>query len=216
MPHRSRVARALNVEGLLLGNPERIVITEGESDVKILEVAWGKLHPEKPMPFVIRTSGINGQTGNAAEVAQTLERLAEFAPENRRVVGLFDNDAEGNNRLRGLTSARGFSEYDSNNPRTRSHTVAKVTALLLPVPPGREILVNPHPNDCYLALEHYFSDAVLSKNKLKGDERINGTGIFSILDGRKTEFATNAVAKLPASEFVHFKALFSELLRFLT
>jgi predicted ATPase len=216
IPHRSRVARALNVEGLLLGNPERIVITEGESDVKILEVAWGKLHPGKPMPFVIRTSGINGQTGNAAEVAQTLERLAEFAPENRRVVGLFDNDMEGNNRLRGLQSARGFTEFDLTNSRIRNHTTAKVTALLIPVPPGRELLVNPHPNDCYLAIEHYFSNTVLSKDKLKGDERISGTGIFSILDGKKTDFAMNSVAKLPVSEFVHFEALFKELLQFLT
>ena len=75
-----------------------IVITEGKTDKKLLEVAWSKLNPNTECPFKFISSGIqideNSRTGNADSVRRTIQTLSTFFSD-LKIIGIFDNDREG-------------------------------------------------------------------------------------------------------------------------
>ncbi|SIQ18234.1 ATP-dependent endonuclease [Aquipseudomonas alcaligenes] len=190
-------------------NQTPILITEGASDQNILCTAWAKLFPENEMPFKIIPSGIqideSKRTGNADSVRRSIEYISTLS--DQTIIGLFDNDREGNEQFKGLNSNI-FEPHSAVN-FCRKHLTKNIYGMLLPITPHRKIFSSPQNIiQRYFVIEHYFSDEILDANEMK-DEPILGTEVFEI-KGNKSKFAT-ACANLDASEFENFRLLFDEI-----
>src|SRR5262249_61355262 len=95
----------------------------------------------------------------------------------RTVLGLFDHDREGVEQFISLKSD-GFEEATE---RTHwKHAKQPVHSLLLPVPPGREKFVSPKAKSCFLALEHYYSDELLSRYGVADDPVVADSAVYGI------------------------------------
>jgi len=81
-----------------------VLITEAEVTRKIVTAAWQKLHPSDNQPFEVVPSGIDADEGERTGNADDVRRMLEFLPTvtDQPVVGLFDNDREGNEKFKGL------------------------------------------------------------------------------------------------------------------
>jgi AAA15 family ATPase/GTPase/5S rRNA maturation endonuclease (ribonuclease M5) len=193
-------------------NSKPIIIVEGKTDKWILETAWTKNNTDLDCPFVIIPSGLymneNESDGNADQVRKALEFISTI-PKNQVIIGLFDNDAEGNKQFKGLHK-KVFEEYKISI-QLRKHKKEDSYALLLPVPEFREFFVDKDTiNYRYFEIEHYFSDEVLKNSKLMG-KKILGSDVFEIKDNFKKDFANKVVPKLKNDEFKNFTILFEHI-----
>lgn len=187
-----------------------ILLTEGKTDQKILQTAWNKLYSNTELPYSIVPSGIHfdedSRTGSADTVRRSLEYLANIV--DHKVVGLFDNDREGNECFKGLNSQ--IFENHSLPNQVRKHRTKEIYGVTLPVPNFRSNFVN---NNMliqrYFVIEHYFSDEILEANNLKDDPILQGTNVFNI-KGSKNDFAESCHTLAP-SEFECFRPLFEQL-----
>lgn len=191
-------------------NNKPIVLTEGKTDQKILEAAWGKLNGDAEMPYSIVSSGIhfdeNVRTGNADTVRRSLEYLANIV--DHKVIGLFDNDREGNECFRGLNNSI-FEDHEMTN-KVRKHRTKEIYGVILPVPAFRSHFVNENIlTQRYFVIEHYFSDVILDAISLKDDPILQGTDVFNI-KGNKNSFSDNCF-NIDAAEFENFRLLFDQL-----
>lgn len=186
-----------------------LILTEGKTDVKIIETAWNKLYPKKEMFFECISSGIEfdkeKRVGSADNVRRYLEILAVTT--DRVTIGIFDNDREGNNQFKGL-SKKVFEEYSIDN-EVRKHKDTNVWGMLLPVPEKRKIFVTDDDiNQRYFVIEHYFSDEVLKRYNMYG-KKVLDSSVFQVNNG-KDRFS-DAIKELDAKEFKNFKILFDRL-----
>lgn len=189
-----------------------VIIVEGKTDKWILETAWKKLYPEKNITFNIIPSGIylheDESEGNAEQVRRSIEFLSSII-EQKIIIGVFDNDREGNEQYKGLNK-KIFNEHKISE-NVRKHKKDNSFGILLPVPPKRKNFVSEE-NILYrfLVIEHYFSDNILKINNLMGDKILN-SDVFEIKNTSKSNFAKNIVPSLDDTEFIEFKTLFDEL-----
>lgn len=186
-----------------------LVLTEGKTDVKIIETAWNKVYPDKDMFFECISSGIEfdkeKRVGSADNVRRNLEILAVTT--DRVIIGIFDNDREGNNQFKGL-SKKVFEEY-SIEYEVRKHKDTNVWGMLLPVPDNRKIFVTDYDiNQRYFVIEHYFSDEVLKRYNMYG-KRVLDSSVFQVNNGK--ERFSDAINELDAKEFDNFRILFDRL-----
>jgi hypothetical protein len=166
------------------------------------------------MPFSVVASGIeieeSKRTGNADQARRTLELIANIS-KDRTIIGLFDNDAEGNTCFRGLRKDV-FDPYRVD-VELRKHKSKNIYGMLLPVPEGRELFVDSTDiTQRYLAIEHYFSDDILEAFNLKGGS-ILGTKVFKI-KGNKDGFAER-LSSLDSDCFIRFKTVFDKIMSLL-
>ncbi|HFQ4956262.1 TPA: ATP-dependent endonuclease, partial [Vibrio vulnificus] len=187
-----------------------LILTEGKTDQRILTVAWNKLNPGVDMPFDIISSGIqideSRRTGSAECVRKSLEYASTIS--NKTIIGLFDNDKEGNERFKGLS--REIFETHSLESRIRKHLSKNIFGLTLPVPSNRSDFINEQSlTQRYVAIEHFFSDDVLDSYNMKGESILPGSVVFEII-GNKNNFAQNCI-DIDAAEFEQFRVLFDEL-----
>lgn len=185
-----------------------IVLTEGKTDKKILETAWDKIYQDQTMPYQIISSGIQiddeSRTGSAETVRRTLEYLSTIT--DRKIIGLFDNDREGNEQFRGLN--KDIFESHNLSSFTRKHKTKDIFGCLLIVPDNRlEFVTMSSLTQRYLVIEHLFSNALIEQNNIKG-ESILQSNVFEIV-GRKNDFA-EICATFDQSEFVAFTQLFDK------
>lgn len=185
---------ATELAGQLLGLDEDqmnkiIVITEGKTDKKILEKAWEKLNPDMDCPFHFIASGLELEEEKREGSADTVKRTVELTStvmKEVKLVGLFDNDQEGNAEMKGLNK-KIFDPY-SLDKNFRTHKTKTVFGLCLPVPEHRkEFVTLDDLNERYLVIEHFFSDEILIDNNMKG-RNILTTNVFRI-QGDKNKFA---------------------------
>lgn len=103
---------------------------------------------------------------------------------------------------------------DGEDTTHRRHAKQPVHAMLLSVPPIRRTFVSGQPRSCFLALEHYYPDALLEQFGLKGEPVVADSAVFNILSKskKKTEFA-EASRDFGTSEFANFKALFDWIIQ---
>jgi AAA15 family ATPase/GTPase len=187
-----------------------IVLTEGKTDKLILETAWSKLNPGVDCPYYFLPSGIEineaDRIGNADTVRRTMELVSSMNFEVK-LVGLFDNDREGNEKFSGLNN-KIFEPYTISKS-TRKHNSKLIFGVLLPVPSHRALFVTGSDMlQRYLVIEHFFSDDILASKNMKG-ANILGTSVFTI-DGDKKKFSTE-ISSLNPSEFTEFSAVFNAL-----
>lgn len=186
-----------------------LVLTEGKSDQKILNIAWSKLYGNESMPYKIVSSGIQIDegclTGSADSVRRSLEYVSTIS--DQKIIGIFDNDREGNEQFKGL-NGQIFEEHDFGL-NTRKHLTKEIYGILLPVPKHREMFVTDKSlTQRYFVIEHYFSDAILDANSMKG-ESILGTDVFEIT-GSKNWFSDNCDS-FNSNEFDNLRPLFEML-----
>jgi len=189
-----------------------IVITEGKTDKKILEVAWSKLNPDFDCPFKFISSGIqideSLRTGNADSVRRTIQTLSTFFSD-LKIIGLFDNDREGYEQFKSLQP--GVFEVHSFDQNYRKHLDKNIFGIVLTIPAFRQSYINPASyTQRYFVIEHYFSDDVLEQSNMKGESIIQGVPIFEI-KGNKNTFS-EYVADLDRNEFSNFELLFDNIL----
>ena len=192
-----------------------VVITEGKTDVTHLQVAWGKLYDGQPMPFdVVSCGGVATpkEDRGGADMLRTMLRACCLHLE-RQALGLFDHDREGMEQFNSLKTD-GF--MDGEDTTHRRHARQPVQALLLPVPPERLTFVSGQARSCYLALEHYYSDALLDRFGLKDAPVVADSAVFNIVSQpqKKAAFA-EALKDLDAAEFQNFKAMFERMFHLL-
>ena len=166
------------------------------------------------MPFELIACGTDADTSKRTGGAKVLQQCLSYLPlvTDRVVIGLFDNDCEGAGQFGGLTGqTSGFSE--GIDTLHKKHRLKPVHAILLPAPAGREDFASSLKTaHRYLSIEHYFSDAVLATNSLKGIPIFPGTAVFEIEagSGKKVAFA-EAAKVFDAAEFANFQLLFDRI-----
>lgn len=188
-----------------------IVITEGKTDKKLLEIAWNKLNPDIDCPFKFISSGIqideNSRTGNADSVRRTIQTLSTFFSD-LKIIGLFDNDREGYEQFNSLQP--GVFEIHSFEQNHRKHLAKNIFGMVLTVPRFRESYINNTSyTQRYFVIEHYFSDDILEQSNMKGESILQGVPIFEI-KGNKNNFAAY-VEELNHNEFSNFQLLFDNI-----
>jgi putative recF/recN/SMC N domain protein len=202
--------------GNLSDEPLPLILTEGKTDKIILEIAWRKLYPDDSMPFKIIQSGINNideskRAGNADTVRRTVEFLSTIY--DGIVIGLFDNDREGVEQLKGLNKAI-FEDFHCESFILRKHKTKAFYGITLPVPQNRKLFVTEDDiTQRYLSIEMYFPDKLLEQNGLKGASILN-TEVFKLNDSHKSDFA-NICDQFDKSSFNNFYILFDEIKRIL-
>jgi hypothetical protein len=207
-----------------------LVLTEGKYDKAILEVAWSKLYTKIACPFVVRPADTSGDmTPGGAAGADMLRKMIEaFHPaDGRHALALFDRDEHG---------IRVFKALDKNfkrvpEPTDRAiHVNGVASALLLPIPPGREAYaVNENIPIEYLFPDEYLDvktttgkGLVLAEPELvvrAGSRRLEVDTNTLTLDlkplrtivGGKDVFAEQIVPALPADAFKAFNPLFEAI-----
>lgn len=190
-----------------------ILVVEGKTDKWIIERAWQALNPNTTMPFDIYPSGlyinVNESEGNADQARRSIELISPMIDENKTIIGLFDNDREGNEQFKGL-SKRIFENHTASN-YTRKHKTKNIYGQLLPVPENRQSFVGDKIIQRFLEIEHYFDDAVLNQFKLKGDKVVPDSTVFNIKSNNKTMFAQESISNLNNQKFNNFTILFEKL-----
>ncbi|MCE1169566.1 MAG: AAA family ATPase [Sphingobacteriia bacterium] len=188
-----------------------IVITEGKTDKRLLEIAWSKLNPDSECPFKFISSGIqideNTRTGNADSVRRTIETLSTFFSD-LHIVGLFDNDREGYEQFKGLR--QGVFEPHNLVQNHRKHLDKNIYGIVLPVPGFRANYINPDSfTQRYFVIEHYFPDEILQLNTMIGESILPDVQIFEI-KGDKNLFS-RVVENLESDKFSNFTLLFETI-----
>jgi AAA15 family ATPase/GTPase len=186
-----------------------LILTEGKTDQKILTIAWHKLYGEGAIPYKIISSGIqiseDSRTGSADTVRRSLEYLSTLT--DQKVIGIFDNDREGNECFKGLNSQI-FEPHNLVN-NIRKHLTKEIYGILLPVPLNRVGFVTATSlTQRYLVIEHYFSNEILGANNMQGDSILN-TEVFEI-QGNKNIFAERC-EELAPENFECFRLLFESV-----
>ena len=190
-----------------------LILTEGKTDVKIIETAWEKLYPGKKAFFECNSSGIGydikKRVGNADNVRRAIQYFSTTM--QKSIIGLFDNDREGNEQFKSLDSGI-FEKYDISKG-VRKHIHTNVWGVLLPVPEFRKLFVTDDDiTQRYFTIEHYFSDEVLRRFGMYG-KNILGTSVFKV-NNKKDKFA-DEIKELESIEFENFRILFNTLERLL-
>jgi hypothetical protein len=187
-----------------------VIIVEGKTDVTHLRVAWEKLYSGKAMPWDIVSCGGYSpkESQGGAKMLRTLLHACCLHLE-RTALGLFDYDREGADQFNSLKSD-GFAEATA--PAHLKHSRQPVHALLLPVPPSREKFVAAGAKSCFVAIEHYYSDAVLTRFGVADDPVVSDSAVFAITaDATKKARFADALPSLDMAEFANFNLLFDRL-----
>ena len=152
--YRSVVAEKGNLDNKIKHYTLPIIIVEGKTDKWIIQTAWNKLFPSEEIPFEISPSGryINEDesSGNAEQVQNTIEFVSSMVDSNKIIIGLFDNDKEGNVRFNGLNKIL-FKPHQITNI-VREHKTKKIYGLLIPVPSHRSNFVSNKINHRFLEI----------------------------------------------------------------
>lgn len=193
-----------------------LIITEGKTDKRILEIAWKKLYSAIEMPFRVQDAGLerkkkeNGKyteeiekSGGSDVLRQQLEHST--ALNQQLTIGIFDSDSAGYRDFKGLQESI-FGKY-SKNDTMRKDIKNNTYAILLPVPSFRQKFISSsHFDQKHFVIEHYFSDRILKEYNMKGQPILEGAEIFKI-QGKKDDFS-KTIETLEKVEFEHFELLF--------
>ncbi len=190
-----------------------ILVVEGKTDKWIIEKAWNILNSNQPMPFDVYPSGlyidVDDSEGNADQTRRSIELISPMIDKNKIIIGLFDNDREGNEQFKGLNKR--IFENHVVSKFLRKHKSKRIYGLLLPIPSHRQSFVGDKIIQRFLEIEHYFDDSTLNRFHLKGDKVAPDSSVFTIRSNNKTTFAQEGINDLNDSKFTNFNILFERL-----
>jgi hypothetical protein len=180
-----------------------VILVEGKTDAAHLRVAWGKLYPDRELPYLIVPCGGEESGGGAKTLKAMLEAMSAY--ESRPILGLFDNDREGAEQFNSLKK-KGFIESGSQSLR---HQKGAIRSLVLTPPPGREAFAPEKIAQRVLELEHFYADETLRSHGAAGDG-IYGSAVFEIDKSAKVPFS-DQIDRLDSSQFEAFRLLFTAI-----
>jgi len=193
-----------------------LIITEGKTDKRILEIAWKKLYNDIDMPFRIQDAGLERRKKEHGKYTENIEKSGgsdvlrqqlehSTALNSELTIGVFDNDSAGYRDFKGLQESM-FGKC-SKTTKQRKHIQNNTYAILLPVPDFRRKFVSSnYPEQKYFVIEHYFLDEILEEYDMKGNPIVEDSQIFKI-KGKKDDFS-KSIEEINKEEFKHFKLLF--------
>lgn len=165
------------------------------------------------MPFDCIPCGVEPDPEMRDGGADMLRRCTEFLSivTDRRITTLFDNDSSGSNHFNSLNAKAGFNV--GVDAAHKKHATRPMQAILLPAPTNRmDFASSPKALRRHLSIEHYFSDALLDANGLKGEPVAVGSLVFEIDASSANKVAFAELARtLDVAEFANFAHLFDRL-----
>jgi ABC-type dipeptide/oligopeptide/nickel transport system ATPase subunit len=185
---------------MVQSNKPVTLITEGKTDVEIIEHAYSVLTDGKIPYFKIKPA--NG----VEEVYDILRKAMPILEDNQILIGLFDSDNAGRNKFKGLQFDAVIG--DKGLKKKRDHNIY---ALKLPFPNFRNKYSEQLNENQYLAIEHYFTDDILIEQKMAKESGV--PGIFKINDEKsaKLRFSKFIKNKKEPSDFKSFAVLFEAI-----
>lgn len=198
----SAAVHAFSLQTFLKGaSLNTTVLTEGETDAKLIELAWQKLRENLPMPF--QTKAALG----AKNISITFNDQ-EFPTKlgSKTLIAVFDFDSEGFNQWNGAIK-KVAPTGDEGSCLTKSHQKVSAFALLLPVPPHRKNLASLKlAGRSAMAIELLFEDCDIPTGMIETTPLPGGIEIPSVRSSAKTSFASHAES-LTQEAFKHFEPL---------
>jgi hypothetical protein len=183
-----------------------VIITEGETDIEILEHAYTILTDNKIPYWKAKPAGIG--TGGANELRMSLDKSSPTVIEGETIIGIFDSDESGLNNFRGLNKAFKFWKHYK---RVKKLDDLNIFGIKLPVPEFRKQYIKPEIVMNYLAIEHYFNDKLLNDFNMFNTTSL--PNIFKIKDsaGAKRKFVKHIKTIRDANVFREFVPLFETI-----
>ncbi|MFY0714650.1 NACHT domain-containing protein [Seonamhaeicola sp. NFXS20] len=191
---------------VIQSNKKVVLITEGETDVEILEHAYTVLTGNKIPYWRAKPAGIN--SGGAQEVRLCLDKSSPTLVDGETIIGIFDADSSGINNYNGLNKA--FTNW-KHYKRVKKLENLNVFGVKIPFPEFRLDYSKTEIESNYLAIEHYFSDDILNEfNMLK---KTSIPKIFKIKDsiGAKKRFSKHLKSLTNPNIFKEFIPLFETI-----
>lgn len=184
------------------------LFTEGKTDAIIITRAFEQLtNYKEPYWNITSIDGVIKDSGGANELRrylETLSRTIQTEEDSKKIiVGIFDNDAKGNQEFEGLNK----DNFEYINPRVRKHKSLKIYAIKLPIP-DEEIYNAYHQEKQefrFFAIEHYFPIEFLKDHNMVKETAI--PGVFEIR-GNKNDFAQTIRDQKDEGLFLNFNYLF--------
>ncbi|MDP3957734.1 MAG: AAA family ATPase [bacterium] len=176
------------------------LLVEGDSDKKIIEIAWKKLFGSKA-PFTIESGGSSNYLKNF--VKNPALKIA-----NRdKVIALWDCDCRGFGDFQDLRNKNGFNEISATEVK---HNNSNIWGLLLPTPASRENYTDIASNNAqlqFLEIEHYFDDPILQAKGII--EQTLQNGVNTLKENRSA--LLSSLNSLQKNDFINFEPLFIKL-----
>ena len=131
---------------------------------------------------------------------------------DRKITTLFDRDGAGCTNFNSLFVKAGFAV--GIDAAHKKHATKPLPAILFPAPPNRVDFSSSRKTvQRHLAIEHYFLDALLVANGLRGDPVAAGSFVFEIdANGAKKIAFAKRTKILDAVDFSNFKCLVDRIL----
>ncbi|MFB9862280.1 NACHT domain-containing protein [Rufibacter immobilis] len=187
------------------------LFTEGKTDAEIISHAFKVLTDDKEPYWNIQScEGNIESSGGASKLSKLLysssTNLSLNPKKEKIVIGIYDNDAKGNQEFHGLKSELFLDE----SVRLRKHRDENVYAIKLPIPLDSEAepYIQEKQNFKFFAIEHYFPLSFLKEHNMVKETSI--TGVFEIV-GSKTGFISNVLECEDPEVFKRFVFLFKEI-----
>lgn len=217
------------LEAELINLHKPLVVTEGKTDRKIIELALGRL--DEVPDIIVRecdNTGDDGGTGGAGTLRKLIESI--HPADDRLVVAIFDNDDEGQKEFNRLSKNFRATDYDE----IKEHKNGFAWAMLLPEPDFRDGYVAAK----NLTIEYLFKDHVLEMEFVDGSKlELKDPPAYFIYAGQpvndipeevqkimgeraklhrkigdgKDRFASEVVPNLSNDEFEGFRQLFEDI-----
>jgi hypothetical protein len=188
------------------------IYTEGKTDPKIIEHAHNLLTNNSIPYWSIRSCGSDSLGAGAKALKMFLEAIeATFKSEQSKekiIIGVFDNDYEGQSQFNGLSSKSSFQKWKNSN-RIIKHKEYNIFALKLPIPNEKGHYLNEKISLNFFEVEHYLPIKYLEeKNMVKAVKGMDN--IFEITD-KKQKFSEAIKNEQNIELFEDFKCLFDEI-----
>ncbi len=177
-----------------------VLLVEGDSDKKIIEIAWKKLYGHR-VPFVIEGGG------GSSYLKNFVKNPALKIANRDKVIALWDCDCRGFGDFQALRNNDHFNEISATEVK---HKSSDIWGLLLPTPLFRQIYTDIISNNAqlqFLEMEHYFDDSILRRYMVIDQTFPNGVHALK----KNRDLLLRSLSGLHKNDFVNFEQLFSKL-----
>ena len=205
---QSRMIKALNVDALISKTEQEIVVlVEGVTDQKIIQIAWKKLYPNEIRFFDIRPA-----LGAGALRATLSDDQAFIKNPGKKIVGIFDFDIAYDSWNQVWNKNSAMAQDDAALCLLKKHLSKNGWAMLLPVPDFRQERASKTLGSMsVLTIELLFQDADHISGMIEYCP-LPAANAFKpkMRDGMKAQFVVH-VENLPQASFDAFRPIFDRL-----
>jgi len=183
------------------------LFTEGKTDAAIISHSFSIISGYRDPYWSISSIEDVNKTGGANELRKQLEyfgnSIQSESDSSKVVIGLFDNDAKGNQEFGGLNN----SEFSLIHKGLKKHNIYNIFALKLPIPSSDnyESYIQDKQEFKFFAIEHYFPQKFLETENMIKETSI--LGVYEIV-GNKSDFSHNVQKQTDTELFINFPVLF--------